>query len=178
VVANGPKTKLKMFAGEVVGDGPSGGVVQNGVQIGLGAKGKIGATSSATSRRSSSARRPRVSLLPRDARTVRGVSVRNSQTGVFVAGRALVQGNKLDDLVGDGVILMGDSSHLFGNDIDGAGVSAVFVSGNRNVVRFGFIANTPVGVWMFEGERNSFSGINFDDSVPLQGRASRVASAT
>src|SRR5262245_2362930 len=168
IVMNGAGTRLKLGGGEIVGDGLTNTVVQNGIQVALGANAKIGAT---TIRGFSSgmAGKAAAGILAYDAghASVRGTTVMDSQEGVLVVGRAIVQGAELKNLGADGIAFIGNANMAFRNAVEGAGVSGIFVHGNDNTVRFGYIADSPIGVWNNEGSDNNYTGIRYGGSVPL-----------
>jgi hypothetical protein len=171
LVANGAGANVKMSGGEVVGDGARGGAVQNGIQLGLGAKGRLNQIGLRDLVSTVPGKSAAGVLLWKPGRgSVKRVLVDASQTGMFVVGRAKLQGNTITGSVGDAIVLLGDSSLASANVLDGAGVSGVFVDGNRNRILFGTIANMPVGLWFYDGDRNSFNGIRFDNvGLQMQG---------
>jgi nitrous oxidase accessory protein NosD len=171
VVANGVRTSVKMLGGDAAGDGAVGGTAQNGVQIGLGAKAKLSALNVHGFASTTAGKTGIGVLIYKAARTLlRGSKIMDSQTGVFSVGSAFIQGNEITNLVDDGIVLFGDSNHLYINKIDGAGTSGIFVDGDRNLIHGGFIGHTPVGLWFYAGQNNNFGGVLFDPTVPLHGQ--------
>jgi hypothetical protein len=180
VVANGLNAKIKMRGGEVVGNGLAAGTVQNGVQLGMGARGRVGDVLLSDFRSAIGGKTATGVLLYRaGSAMVRGVTINDSQTGVFVVGKGRVIRSELTNLDDDGIVLLGDSSFLSGNKIDTAGVSGVFVNGQGNRVRFGVLANMPIGLWFYGGDHHLFNGLEFIN-VPQQvvGVASPVRDLT
>src|SRR5215831_16461986 len=168
IVMNGAGTRLKLGGGEIVGDGLANTVVQNGIQIALGANAKIGATT-IRGFTSGITGKAAAGILAYDAghASVRGTTVMDSQEGVLVVGRAIIQGAVLKNLGADGIAFIGNASMGFRNSIEGAAVSGIFVRGNDNTVRFGYIADAPIGVWNNDGSDNNYTGIRYGGSVPL-----------
>ena len=169
VVANGGHTALKVRDGQVLGSGSSP-AVENGIQIGPGARGRISHVAVQGQMTTVAGKTAAGILAYQPARIqVRGSTIESAQTGVFVVGQGLIVGNRLNDLV-DGVVLMGNQSRVLSNHFDGASMSGVFVNGDINSIRFGSMAHMPVGVWFYSGDGNSFTGIDFAASVPAGGR--------
>ncbi len=168
IVANGVRTNIRLLGGTFTGDGPSSGAVQNGVQFGYGAKGRVSAPTISGYASQVSGQTATGILLFRSGRVLmRDVKVSDSQTGIFIVGGSLVQHSELKNLADDGIVALGNGTRVITNIVDGAGVSGVFVNGNNNLVHAGYIANAPVGLWFYGGLGNEWSAVHFADSVPI-----------
>src|SRR5206468_9230501 len=66
--------------------------------------------------------------------------------------------------------VFGDGNKIVNDHIDGAGTSGIFLNGNDNTIRFGYIGHSPVGLWFYGGLSNSWASVRFDDTVPLFGQ--------
>lgn len=164
VVANGPESLVKLRAGEVIGSGLVGGAVQNGVQLGVGARGKVSDLTIRNLATTNAGKTATGLLLFHAARVnARRNSISDVQTGVFVAGQGRVVGGEITNVTDDGIVLLGDSSLVSGNTISSAGVSGMFVIGDRNRIRFGTISDAPIGIWLYGGEQNNVQGIKYED---------------
>jgi hypothetical protein len=174
LVANGTSTVVRDMGSEAVGSGLAGGAVQIGFQVAAGATGLLRG-SSAHAHASSRAGKTAAGVLVFGAGTVsvQGASIVDGQTGVFVAGdKVRLVRATFANLSDDGVVLLGSSNALSFNTLQAVGLSGVFVNGNGNLVRGGSMANMPVGVWLYGGEKNTVLFTSFDNvTVPLQGAA-------
>jgi len=166
VVVNGVGTTFHIHKSEIVGDGPTAAIVQNGIQVGFGARAQIGAlaihgfVTQAAGKAAGG-----VLAYQADRADVLGTTVTDSQTGVLIVGKGFVRGAALGNLSGDGVALIGDGSLVMSTNIVGAAVSGVYERGDRNAVVFGFIDQTPTGIWNDGGSGNVVRDTRFGPSV-------------
>jgi hypothetical protein len=168
VVANGAQTVLNMAGGEVVGSGLTAGAVQNGIQLGMGARGKVSAVVVRNVLSSIAGKTAAGVLLFRSGRvTLRRGAISDVQTGVLVVGRGRVVGNDINNASDDGIVLLGSGSLVSANTIIGAGVSGIFMIGDRNRIRFGTLSSMPIGLWFYGGEGNTAQNLRFHE-VDLQ----------
>jgi hypothetical protein len=169
IVAMGAAMSLKMRGGQVVGSGPSP-AVENGIQIGPGARGRLNGVAVRNQTTTVTGKTATGILIYRPGRVaVRSTTIQGAQTGAFIVGQGFLVRNDIGN-TSNGIVVVGDNNKLLGNNLDGASTSGVFVMGNDNVISLGSLAHMPVGLWFYSGKNNHFVGVSFDASVPIQGQ--------
>jgi hypothetical protein len=169
IAGNGPQTLVKVVGGEIVGAGSSAGAVQNGVQVAIGAKGRMVNTVLRDFASMVSGKTATALLAYRANRLVaRRIAIDDGQTGAFaVDSRTKVQSSHFGNLARHGIVFLSRKCQASGNELDGVGEVGVFVNGNTNLVRGGVMANMPLGLVFYGGTGNSYNGITFDN-VPVE----------
>src|SRR5579862_337899 len=171
IVANGPNTNVRIAGSKLVGDGSAASAIQNGLQIGLGARATITRIKVSNYASTVSTQTATGVLLWKPAHVLlRGSSISDSQTGIFVVGAGVLQGNNIQNVSSDGIVFLGDGNTALTDTVNGAGVSGIFVDGNNNRIRFGSLANMPIALWFHAGTHNTYANIQFDPSIPLHGQ--------
>jgi hypothetical protein len=171
VVGNGEGVFLRIERSEAIGSGPTADVVQNGYQLGFGARGRFRDVS-ATGHETSIPGAVAAGVLAINPGRVkmRTVNAADGQVGIYAIGsRFRITRNQLTNLSSDGILSIGDRNKIAGNIIDTIGEVAVFVDGEQNFVGGGTIANSPLGVWMLDPNNRVVAGIDFT-LVPEQVR--------
>ncbi len=172
IVGAGPRTILSIKGGTAKGPGGDGGIVPNGVQIGLDAKARISGFTTSGNRSTDPSKAAAGFLVWRtDQITIRKSEVTDSEEGILVVGdRVKAKKNKLTGLAGDGVVFLGEANLASGNLIEATSVSGAFINGDRNTVRGGVMRNLPVGIWFQDGFGNRYGAVQFQGvPVPSQG---------
>ena len=161
----GDGSVLKISDSSVVGLGPAGTGVPNGIELTAGVKARL-QDIQVRDLESSVAGKTATGLLAFRASKfrVRRATMTGVQTGIFVLGdSARILDSQLGDITSDGLVFLGDKNRSFSNDIESTSESGVFINGDRNTVRGGTISQSPVGVWFFDGDRDIAKGIDYND---------------
>jgi len=170
ITANEPGTKLVARRNVVTGAGLAAGVAQNGIQVGLGARGVVehnevanhvypGCTSVVTC----PAVATDVLLSEVTNASVRGNTLGTSQTGVYLdlSNESRVMDNRIfDTVVFDGILVVGDRNQIVGNAVTHADDAGIFLIGSYNFVFANRIQDAPVGIWKWDGSTGNLIGGN------------------
>jgi hypothetical protein len=163
VVGNGEGAYLRIERSEAIGSGPTAGAVQNGYQLGFGARGRFRDVT-ATDHETTTPGAVAAGVLAANSGRVkmRTVNTADGQVGIYAIGsRFRITRNQLTNLTSDAILAIGDQNKIAGNTIDTVGEVAVFVDGELNFVGGGSIANSPLGVWMLDPNNRVVAGIDF-----------------
>ncbi len=174
MVATGPGVVVKDKGSQALGSGLIPDTVQIGFQLSRGAFGtlkNIVATGHATSRAGKMGSGVVLDRVPRSI--VRRATISDGQTGIFVNGdQARIKGNHVVNMSSDGMVILGARNLVIANLIQDTVVSGAFVDGDRNVIRGGAIANSPIGIWLYprvnpQGEpyTNLVGAVDFTDVI-------------
>jgi hypothetical protein len=156
ITGNGPGTKLTVTGNYVQGSGViSGGAVQNGIQLGFGAKGKI-TLNTVSDNISASTTQASADILLFDAAEGNGtatgpVVITNNTLGYSQLAIAL----ETDGLDGGN---LGDGVYLSGNKIYGATSDAIDVCTNANVLTSNTIFNSGRSAVHFDASCGALFG--------------------
>lgn len=180
ITANGlgngsPGPVVYFWGNEVVGQGPTGGAVQNGIQIGYGASGKLNGSiisDEISQSNNGSAARSATGVL---VYATKGVSINsnqivNTQLGVAVAS---------DATYGDA-----DGNTVFGNTIAGAKSDGIYVCSNANTIKSNQVfSSSEAGIRLesscVEGPGGGNSGnANFLTGNTINGGCAGILGAT
>lgn len=158
-------TTLTLVNNAVTGDGPTDQIAQNGLQLAFGATGSFIENRVAnhvytvcSSQSSCPAVSTNIVIDNSSGVTVRGNVTINGQVGIFVLGdNNTVQNNNIaDNLIFDGIDLLGNNDKALNNSIfhtDGSGIS---VAGTGDTVSGNVINEASVGI--FKGSGTTLSG--------------------
>jgi len=174
----GSRAIIKVSGTQVLGTGPAA-TVQNGIEFGLGARGRMQEVQVRDFQTTTVGKTATGVLLFGAAKVrIRRSTITDAQTGVFVVGNfARVLDTQLGDITSDAIVLLGKKNRVLSALIDVSSVSGVFIDGDRNTVRGGNMTDMPVGVWFFDGDRNIAKGIDFTN-VPERERVGGVRDLT
>lgn len=159
----GDRTVARVSDTLVEGNGSGANRVENGIEISRGASARIRGIRV----RAFESPQPGIvatGLLFYGAARARlkNSTINGAQVGVFVVGdRTSVLRSQLDAIGSDGLVFFGFKNRAFGNLIAGAGVAGIFVDGDQTRVRRGLVSDSPVGVWVAEGDGNSVRGVEY-----------------
>jgi nitrous oxidase accessory protein NosD len=170
VTANEAGTKLVARRNVVTGTGLAAGVAQNGIQVGLGARGVVEHNEVAnhvypgcTSVAACPAVATDVLLSEVTDATVRGNTLGTSQTGVYLdlSNQSRVIDNRVfDTVVFDGILVVGDRNQIVANAVTHADDAGIFLIGSDNFVFANRIQDAPVGIWKWDGSSGNLIGGN------------------
>ncbi len=163
LVVLGDRTLVRVQETQAIGGGPAATQIQNGFEVGKGARARFQDVA-AQDLRTLQADRTATAILifSSDRVRVRRITATNVQTGVFVVGtRNRVLSGQFGDVSSDAIVLLGQRNKVASNDIDNSSVSGVFIDGDSNRVLGGLMRSTPVGVWSFDGIGNTTKGVEF-----------------
>lgn len=172
IVGNEVGTEVTLIGNAVTGLGPIASNVQNGIQVGFGAKGYVAGNTvlnhintNCTNPQNcvSSAAGNIIIVEVNDAQVFLNSSSK-SQAGIFILGdRAEVSGNTVTDTDAlDGISLVGDRNEVRFNRIFNSDRAGVFVSGDQNRVKSNFINEAAAGIFQDSGSSgNSYSRNRF-----------------
>jgi len=192
ITANEVGTQATISNNIVTGVGPTTGAAQNGIQIGFGAAGSISKNivtnnvwSPCTAVSTCTAVATNILVTQSDGVQVTDNTGGINNVGIFIDGnQAAVTANvTFSTLVFDGIRVEGNQSTIENNHVFNGAESAVFLSGNNNLIEHNIITEAAVGVLKASGSignlirDNRFFGTLVEVQDPSVAKLSKAISA-
>ncbi len=181
-------TTLTLKDNAVTGDGPNSEIAQNGLQLAFGATGMFDGNrvanhiyTACSSQSSCPAVSTNIVIVNSSNVTVRRNTTIAAQVGVYVQGdNNTVQNNDVDDnLVFDGIDLMGNNDTAVNNSIFHSDGSGIYIAGTGDTANSNVINEASVGISEASGTSASLGGNTFYNvPVPTQSAAGINAAVT
>lgn len=179
ITANEVGTVLHAYRNTVVGQGPTNGAAQNGIQVGFGAKGSAHNNtianmvwSGCADASSCQAVATGVLVAESDGVQVSENRIVHTQLGIFIDGSdaALSENQVFDSIVFDGIRIEGNRCSVLRNRVASAGEALIFVQGDGNNASFNHLSDAPIGILKASGSLDSvFNENEFDNVItPIQ----------
>ncbi len=181
-------TTLTLTGNAVTGDGSASQLAQNGLQIAYGATGSITQNrvanhvySACSSQSICPAAAVNVVVYNSSGVTVQGNITTAAQVGVSVTGDSnTVSKNDVDDnVIFDGIDLIGNSETASGNSIFHSDGNGIYVSGSGETLNNNVINEASVGIFEGSGTTATLSGNSFYNvPVPTEQATTGTAAAS
>ncbi|MDX6384389.1 MAG: hypothetical protein QOK48_1962 [Blastocatellia bacterium] len=169
ITANEVGTDVTIKGNTVTGVGPTNQIAQNGIQVAFGAKGTIDSNSvinhvysPCTLASCNDAASANILIDESDSVKVTKNNAGNAQVNVYYIGnKGEISNNTLfQNLVFDGIDLIGNQNKAINNSIFNSEGSGIFVMGDKNDANSNTINEAPVGILSDVSSTNSHFGGN------------------
>jgi hypothetical protein len=169
ITANEIGTDVNIKGNAVTGVGPTSNAAQNGIQVAFGAKGTIDSNaiinhvySPCTLSSCTAAFAANILIFNSDNVKVSKNNAGNAQVNVYYEGnKGEISNNTLfQNLVFDGIDLIGNQNKAINNSIFNSEGSGIFVMGDKNDANSNLINEAPVGILSDSSSTNSHFGGN------------------